>query len=74
MLKKLKRKGWLSKLIYGFLILIFTSPLLIGTLIIISSPSYGIKCIEYCHLLYDPIDQIYYCIGSEIDCCCKVEN
>ncbi len=23
-----------------------------------------------CHIVYDPVDNFYYCLGSAVNCCC----
>jgi hypothetical protein len=62
---KMKRIGVL------ILSLIFTISLVIGVIHMISKDSEAVICPK-CHLVWDTVDKIFYCVGSEINCCCDL--
>ncbi|MEW6456712.1 MAG: hypothetical protein AB1410_08390 [Acidobacteriota bacterium] len=60
-----------KKLIFSFLLLIFAFSLVIGILLAISTQVSAVKCPGgICHLVYDPVDNFFYCLGSPSNCCC----
>ena len=51
---------------------ILLSTLALGILSLLTTDADAAPC-DKCHLVRDPIDHVWYCIGSPVDCCCSVQ-
>jgi hypothetical protein len=60
----------MKKITKIFLLTIFSVSLFLGIVGIVTEDLQSEQCPEKCHLVYDTIDKMFYCVGSPLDCCC----
>ncbi len=51
---------------------ILLSSLALGILSLVTTDVDAAPC-EKCHLVWDQVDGVWWCIGSSQDCCCSVQ-
>lgn len=65
-----------NKIVYAILVLILTFSLGLG-IVMNTSIALGVPSCpggKICHLVYDPKDNFWYCLGSPENCCCDFAN
>jgi hypothetical protein len=59
----------MKRLVFFILSAVFLFSLTLGIVNIISQDVDAFPC-EKCHLVWDTVDKMFYCVGSASNCCC----
>lgn len=59
----------MKRFILTALCLVFLLSMILGFVNLVYNETEAVPC-QKCHLVWDDVDKVWWCLGSPVDCCC----